>query len=230
LKKWLAWIRKHHKDWPIFISIMIGFLNTEFVTPFILRGIFRLTGIGLRIATGTWASIELCWWNYFSGWLYENKIQHLGPVVEVINMKEAAKEFDWKKFLLPKKGDPYLVVKIKDFIRKHSIDNFDQDNYKNDNFFVSLVGVLRELRYVFTCSLIFVMGLLPVWWILALMVCRVLKWRLAYLALFTSNFLKNYLLAFIYEKIGFWWWIALFILSVIVMSYILKAIIKILKK
>lgn len=180
----------------------------------------------LRIAAGTWASVELCWWNYLSGWIYKNKIRKLDTVNEVINMSEAAKDFDWRKFLLPKKGDPYFVAKIKDFIRKHSIDNFDPDNYKDDHFFISLIGALKSFGYLLTCGLIFVMGFLPLWWIFALMVCRLLRWKLAYVSLFVSNFIKNYLLASIYEKIGFWWWIVLFLLLAVIMSYILKMIVK----
>lgn len=226
MKKWLIWIRRHREDWPIFLSIVIGFLNTEIVTPFILHGIFKLSGKTLGLAAGTWASTELCWWNYFSGWLYQNKLRKINAVTEVISIGEAAKEFDWRNFLQSKKGDPYLFATIKDFIRKHSIDSFDPDNYKDDNFFNSLMSGLKAFGYILTCILIFVMSLLPLWWILALMVCRLLKWKLAYLALLVGNFLKNYWMALVYDKIGFWWWIMIFILSVIIMSYILKIIVK----
>ena len=224
MEKWLLWLREHRKDWPISVSIVVGILNIEVATPLILKGFFGLSGTDLGISAGMWASTELCWWSYFSGWLYINKIRKLGPITEIINIGEAAKKFNWREFLLPKKGDPYLVVKIKDFVRKHSIDNFDPDRYEEDQFFISLVGVLKSFGYILTCGLIFAMGFLPLWWIFALMVCRLLKWKLAYIALFSSNFMKNYLLASIYEKIGFWWWIALFIMSAIVMSYIFKTI------
>jgi len=210
--------------------MMVGFFNIEVATPFILKGILGLGGEKLGISAGIWASIELCWWNYFSGWLYKHKIRKLHAVNEVINMREAVKEFDWRTFLLPKRSDPYLVVKIKDFIRKHSIDNFDPDNYKDDRFFINLIRALRSFGYLFTCSLIFVMGFLPLCWIFALMVCRLFRWKLAYLALFISNFFKNYLLASIYEKIGFWWWVALFLLSVIIVSYVLKRIVNNIKQ
>lgn len=231
LIRWVVWIREHKEDWPIFVSIIVGFLNTEVATPFILKGIFGLSGSRLGTAAGTWASTELCWWTWFSGWLYKNKIRKLSAVNEAINLgQEAKKEFDLRRFLMSKKGDHYLVAKVKDFIRKHSIDNFDPENYRDDHFFISLVNVFKIVGYILACGLIFVMGLLPLWWIFALMVCRLLNWKLAYLALFSSNFLKNYLLAFIYEKIGFWWWIGLFILSVFVMGYILKMIIKKIKQ
>lgn len=230
MKKWLLWLREHCKDWPVLVSLMVGFFNIEVATPVILRGILGLSGIKLGIAAGIWASTELCWWTYFSGWLYKTKIRKLDAVNEVISMGEAAKDFDWRKFLMPKKGDPYFIVKIKDFIRKHSIDNFDPDNYKDDHFFISLMGALKGLGYILTCGLIFMMGFLPLWWIFALMVCRLLRWRLAYLSLFTSNFIKNYLLAAVYEKIGFWWWIGLFLLSAVIMSYILKMVVKNIKQ
>ncbi|MDP3793094.1 MAG: hypothetical protein Q8Q89_05220 [bacterium] len=224
MKKWLIWPREHRKDWPILVSIVVGFLNIEVATPFILKGFFELSGTRLGVSAGIWASVELCWWSYFSGWLYRNKIRKLGSVTEIINIGKAAKKFDWRGFSLPKTGDPYLVIKIKDFIRKHSIDNFDPDKYEDDHFFISLISLLKGFGYVLTCGLIFVMGFLPLWWVFALMVCRLLRWRLAYLALFSSNFLKNYLMASVYEKIGFLWWIVLFIMSVIAMSYILKTI------
>lgn len=229
MKKWLNRIRKYRGDWPIFVSIVVGFLNTEVVTPFVLRGILKLSGIKLGVAAGTWASIELCWWFYFSNWLYENKIRKLATINEAINLGKAVKEFDWREFLEPQKGDPYFVAKVKGFIKKHSIDNFDLDNYQDNNLFTSLVGTLKGFGYLLTCSLIFMMGLLPLWWLFALMICRLLKWRLAYLVLFTSNFLKNYLLASIYEKVGFWWWIGLFVLSVLFISYVFKIIVKSIK-
>lgn len=226
MKRWLFWLRIHRKDWPILVSIVIGFLNTEVATPFILKGIFGLSGIRLGMAAGLWASTELSWWFYFSGWLYQHKIRQLSTVNEAISLGQEAKEFDLRKFLLPKKGDPYFIVKIKEFITKHSIDSFDPDRYKDDHFFISLVNALKVFGYLLACSLIFIMGLLPLWWIFALMVCRLLRWRLAYVVLFASNFIKNYSLAFVYEEIGFWWWIMLFFASVIVMSYILKTIVK----
>lgn len=230
MEKCLGWARICRKDWPIFVSVVVGFLNTEVATPFILKGILGLNGRSLGVAAGMWASTELCWWIYFSGWLYKNKIRRLTTVNEAIDLGKAIKEFDWKEFLLPKKGDPYFIAKTKNFIKKHSIDNFDPENYKNNRFFDSLIGVLKGFGYIFTCGFIFVMGFLPLWWVFALMVCRLLKWRLAYLILFASNFLKNYFLAFIYEKIGFWWWIALFALSVFAMSYVFKVIVKNLKQ
>lgn len=227
LKRWLIWIREHRKDWPAFVSIVVGVLNIEVATPFILKGIFGLSGSRLGTAAGIWASTELCWWIWFSGWLYKNKIRQLTTVNDAINLgQEAKKEFDLRKFLLSKKGDPYLIARIKDFVRKHSIDNFDPDKYRDDHFFIRLVHALKIIGYILTCGLIFVMGLLPLWWIFALMVCRLLKWNLAYLALFVSNFIKNYWLAFIYEKIGFWWWITLLLLSIMGMSYVLKMIVK----
>lgn len=226
MHKWFLWLRKYRKDWPILVSTIVGFLNTEVATPFILRGIFGLSGNNLGIAAGSWASTELCWWNWFAGWIYRDKIQKLSTVQEAISLKQEAKEFDFRKFLLPKKGDPYFIVKIKDFIRNHSIDNFDPDKYEDDRFFNNLVSTLKVFGYLLTCGLIFIMGLLPLWWILALMVCRLLRWRLAYIALFSSNFLKNYWLALIYDKVGFWWWITLFFVSVVVMSYVFKLIVK----
>lgn len=226
MKKWLGWVREHWSDWPIFVSIVIGFLNTEVATPFIFKGILDLSGGALGAAAGTWATAELSWWFYFSGWLYNNKIRKLASIKEAINLGQEAKEFDFRKFLLPKIGDPYFIVKIKNFIRNHSIDNFDYDKYQNDHFFNNLVNTLKVFGYILTCGLVFIMGLLPLWWIFALMVCRLLKWRLASAALFTGNFLKNYYLALIYERVGFWWWITLFFASVLIMSYVFKMIVK----
>ena len=230
MNKWLNWIREHRKDWPIFFSIVIGFLNTEVATPFILRGIFGLNGKALGVAAGMWASTELSWWFYFSGWLYKNKIRKLAAIKEAIDLGQEAKEFDFRKFLLPKRGDPYFIVKIKDFIRNHSIDNFDPDKYQEDHFFNNLINALKVFGYILTCSLVFIMGLLPLWWIFALMVCRLFRWRLAYAVLFIGNFLKNYWLALIYDKVGFWWWITLFFVSALFMSYIFKKIVNNIKK
>jgi hypothetical protein len=173
-----------------------------------------------------WASIELCWWFWFTGWLYKNKIRKLSTVNEAIHIGEAIKKTDLLEFLQPREGDPPFVVLIKNSVRKHSVDNFNLENYQNDHFFKSLVGILKGFGYILTCGLIFIMGLLPLWWIFGLMICRLVRWRIAYVALFTSNFLKNYLLAFAYNKIGFCWWMTLFILSAVFMSYVLEIIMK----
>ena len=230
MKKWLDWIRGHHKDWPVLVSVVIGFLNTEFAIPVILAGFLNLSGVRLGLAAGIWASSELSWWNYFSGWLFKKKIQAIPTVSEAIDMgQKVIDKFDLKEFLKPNPGDIYVVQQIKNFVHKHSIDNFDFDNYQNNIFFVKLVNFLKGVGYLLTCFFVFGVGLLPFFWIFSLMVCRLLKWRVAYLALFTSNFIKNYFLALVYDRVGFWPWFLSFLAFVAVLSYLLKKIIKSLK-
>ena len=133
--------------------------------------------------------------------------------------------FDLREFLRPNLGDLYPVVLVKDFARKHGIENFDIDNYQDNPIFIAI----RRFGYIISCVFIFIFGLLPLFWILGLMVCRATKWKLALALLFISNFLKNYYLAQVYEKIGFWWFALFFVAFILTMSYIVKSIIKKLK-
>ncbi|OGM99943.1 MAG: hypothetical protein A3B91_04885 [Candidatus Yanofskybacteria bacterium RIFCSPHIGHO2_02_FULL_41_29] len=213
-------------NWPFLVAFIVATLNTEFAIPFVLVGIFELTGHNLSLAAGIWASTELCWWFWFSGWLYREKIRKISTVAEAIDISQkAAKGFDLREFLRPNLGDLYPVVLVKDFARKHGIENFDIDNYQDNPIFIAI----RRFGYIISCVFIFIFGLLPLFWILGLMVCRATKWKLALALLFISNFLKNYYLAQVYEKIGFWWFALFFVAFILTMSYIVKSIIKKLK-
>lgn len=230
LRRWLVWIRDHRKDWPVLVSILVGFFNTEFVIPVVFRGIFDLSGRKLALAAGTWATTELCWWIFFSGWLFLKKIRNIPTVSEAINVgHEVVDRFDLKELLKPRPGDIYLVAQIKRFAIKHSIDNFDLDNYQDNPVFLSLVNFLKGIGYFLACLFIFVIGFLPFFWIFGLMACRWLKWRWAYLPLFTSNFLKNYFMALVYDRIGFWPWLISFVIFLSFLAYIIKRMIKKLK-
>src|SRR3989344_4314139 len=182
-------------NWPFLVAFIVATLNTEFAIPFVLVGIFELTGHNLSLAAGIWASTELCWWFWFSGWLYREKIRKISTVAEAIDISQkAAKGFDLREFLGPNLGDLYPVVLVKDFARNHGIENFDIDNYQDNPIFISI----RRFGYIISC-------------------------------VFISNFLKNYYLAQVYEKIGFWWFALFFVAFILTMSYIVKSIIKKLK-
>ena len=197
--KWFLKFVHDKKNRPFLIALVVAVLNTEVAIPFILVGIFCLSGNSLSIAAGTWASTELCWWFWFSGWFYKEKIRRLTVISEAINIgQEAAKKFDVVEFLKPNKNDHYLLIKIKDLARKHSIENFDLDNYQDNPIFIAV----KSVSYTLVCFLVFFLGLLPWFWIIGLMICQVIRWRLPLLLIFVANFLKNYYLAQFYEKIG----------------------------
>jgi len=224
--KWLIAFVRNPKNWPFLVAFIVMCFNTEFAIPFILVGIFDLAGRSLSIAAGMWASTELCWWNWFSGWLYKEKIRKMESVAEAINIgQEAVKRFDLGEFLKSKPGDLFIVAKVKEFARKHGVDNFDLDNYQDNPVFIAS----RRLGYTLSLMLVAIFGFLPLFWIIALMICRMTKWKMAYMLLFACNFFKNYYLAYFYEQIGFWWFILCFVAFAVLVSYLTKRFVKKLK-
>lgn len=230
IREWMSWIREHRKDWPVLVALMVFCLNIELVvTPYILGGLFGLSEKKLRIAAGSWSSVELVWWIWFSIWLFREKIRKNKTVNQAIEIgRDFVDNFTWQEFLVKKPGDSFLVRNFKDIVAKR-VKEFDLDNYKDDGAFMVLFGYAKGLGYAFCCLLVFVFGLMPLFWILGLMICRLVKRRFTYLALFISNFIKNYYFAVLYERIGFWWLLAAFILMVIMVSFILKKFMNILR-
>lgn len=222
LKRWFAWMGRHRRDWPFIVSSLIACGNTEVAISVILSPIFGLTGSSLGLAAGLWATSELTWWNWFSGWFYRVKLSKISAINEAVALKDEAKDFDFIKFLELRKSDPSLIIEVKKFIKKHVVENFDIDRYHNDTFFKKLLSALIVLGYVLACILIFTLGLLPFWWVFALMLCRFLKWKSAYVALYSGNFIKNYFLAYFYEELGFWLWATMLVVSALVMIFILR--------
>lgn len=227
MKKWLTWLKNRNKDWPILISLIVASLNIELVVaPHILNGIFGLTGDNLRLSAGMWSSVEMFWWVFFSGWLFKEKIRKLSAVSEAIDLgHEAIDKFDIREILKPKPNDPYLILKLKGLAQKH-IEDFDLYNYQEDKTFLALFGFAKGLGYFFTCLFVVFIALLPLFWIFSLMICRLTGWRMAYFSLFLGNFIKNYFFAYIYELIGFWMLLLLFIAAVIIFGYMAKKVMK----
>jgi len=64
--------------------------------------------------------------------------------------------------------------------------------------------------------------LVPGYWIIALMVCRITKWTSLYLVLLAGNFLKNYFFAYVYELVGFWNLLVLTLAILFFTGYIIK--------
>ena len=223
LRRWLTWLKDHRKDWPVFISLIVFCLNIELVvTPHSLKGTLGLSGRELRLAAGAWSSVELCWWIWFSFWLFREKIRKLASVNKAIELgREFFEEFSLQDFFKPKLNDPFIVRRVKTVIYKH-IRDFDLDTYQEDGAFMELFGFAKGVGYFFACSLVFIFGLMPLFWLFGLMMCRMVGWRMAYVALFVSNFIKNYFFALIYEKIGFWWLFMAFVLLVMIISAVIK--------
>lgn len=230
MKKWLSWLRKHRKDWPVFVSLMVICLNIELVvTPRILRGIFGLSGHDLGMAAGFWSSAELLWWIWFSLWLFKEKIRKLASVNQAIEVsREIFDDFDWQEFLKPRPGDSFLLWRLKNMAYRH-IREFDLDQHQKDGAFMEILGFAKGLGYVLACFLVAIFGLMPLFWILGLMICLSVKWRMAYAALFVSNFIKNYFFAALYEEIGFWWLLGAFVLMVFVVSFVVGRLMNILR-
>lgn len=223
LKEWFAWLRKHRKDWPIFVALIVICLNIELVvTPHILKGIFDLSGQDLAMSAGIWSSVELGWWIFFSIWLFKEKIRKLTSVDKAINLgKEVIEDVNWDKIFEPASRDSFPIRRGKEFIRNH-IRDFDLAKRQEDTGFMIIFGFARGLGYILACLLIFAFALLPLFWTIGLMICRLVGWRMAYAALFSGNFIKNYFLAGVYERIGFWWLLFGFILMAVVIGFIVK--------
>ena len=214
LSRWLNWIREHRRDWPILVSTILFLLNVEIVvTPYILANLLGLDGRELRLVAGTWSDIEMCWWIYFSVWLANEKMRRVGrPRI-------------LKDILKPKDGDKWWLARSKGLLNKYIVEKFDLENYKSDKFFKALSDSLKGYGYLPNVLFIFIFALVPGFWALALMVCRITKWMSLYAVLMLGNFLKNYFFAYVYELIGFWWLLALIFLVSAVTAFITKKVV-----
>jgi len=219
LRKWLAWIgvikckkEKPVSNWPIWFSAILFFLNVEIVvTPYILSGLIELTGHRLRLSAGFWSDIEMCWWIYFSIWLAREKISNFG-------------KSRLKDIFRSKKKDRFLIAKVKNFFREHVIENFDLENYRGDKIFKALSESLKEYGYSANFLFVFIFSLVPGYWVISLMVCRVTRWISLYMILLAGNFIKNYFFAYVFEMVGFWGLMIIIVTALILTSFMVKRI------
>lgn len=213
LIKWLVWIKEHKRDWPLFVSAIIFGLNTELVvTPYILDGLLGLSGRELRFWAGAWSTIEMPWWIYFSIWLAKEKMKNLGRSRLIDIFRPQEKDYFW-------------LTKFKELFNKYIIEKFDLENYRSDRLFRAISDYLRGYGYLANFIFIFIFSLIPGYWVLALMVCRITRWWSLYAVLFVGNFLKNYFFAYVYELTGFWWLLALIFLTLIFVGIMIKKIV-----
>ena len=210
LKSWLAWLRENKENWPVLVSIVLFGLNVELVvTPYILDGLMGLSGRKLRLTSGAWSTPEMCWWIFFSIWIAREKMKSISK----LKLGDIFK---------PVVDDYWLLARAKDIFSKHVIEKFDLENYKSDKFFKALSDSLRNYGYPINWLFIFVFSLVPGYWIIALMVCRITKWTSLYLVLLAGNFLKNYFFAYVYELVGFWNLLVLTLAILFFTGYIIK--------
>ena len=212
MKKWLIWLREHREDWPIFVSIIVFFLNIEIVvTPYILAGWIGLEGYNLRFMAGIWSTVEMPWWIYFSAWLPKEKMGGVGKS----RLRDIFK---------PKSDDRFWLIKLKVFFNKHIVEKFDLENYRSDKLFKIIAGHLKDYGYLTNSVFILIFSLVPSYWVVALMVCRITRWFSLYAILLIGNFIKNYFFAYVYELIGLWWLLVVILIVLVVTGFIIKKI------
>ncbi len=124
----------------------------------------------------------------------------------------------------PREIDYWWVKKIKELSNKYIIEKFDLENYRSDKLFKIISESLRNYGYFSNSAFIFIFSLIPAFWILALMVCRITRWTSLYAILLVGNFLKNYFFAYIYELIGFWGVLSLILTLLVIVSFVVKKI------
>jgi len=181
-------------NWRVRISAIVIAFNIEIVViPVILIGILRLSGSVLRNVSSIWATVEMCWWVYFSGWVPKEaaKIKQVAEAIEL--GKEVGPEF------VSEAKDTDSARKVEEFVAGYTLGKFDFEKWK-DSWFVS---ALKFLGYTFGCLFILFISAIPFpgIWIPGLAICRKNDWKLGYAALFIGNFAKNYLFAVIWEYI-----------------------------
>lgn len=169
------------KERVFYIAAVVLALNMEaIVIPFILKPI-GLSGLDLKIAAGVWATVEIIFWYWFSGWV-GRWFKNLPKVQEAVEDAKGIKEEAERRGIL---------TYIKNWIWKHLLYDFSPDNYKQKKLF----SFLFRVGYVIACLFMFFLGAMPFFWIFALMVCRAKNWKIGFFALALGNLLKNVLFA-----------------------------------
>lgn len=179
------------QNWRVKLSAVVIVLNLELVViPWILIWLFELSGPALRNAAGSWATVEMCWWVYFSGWAS----REAGKLQQVVGVREATSEF-----VEEVKED--TVVKIEEFIEDHTFRKFDLERLKGSRPYIFSVRIIKAFGYTFGFLFVFFLSAIPFpgVWIPGLAFCRKNNWTFGYFALFTGNFMKNYFYAYVWE-------------------------------
>lgn len=186
-------IKQLLRNWRVKVSAVVICLNLELVViPWILIGMFDLSGSELRNAAAIWSSIEMGWWIYFSGWV-PRAAEKLKQVADV---KEATSE-------LVEEVKEDVEKRIEEFVEEHTVNKFDFDFWKDSKSYIFLITALKAFGYTLGWLFILFISAIPFpgLWIPGLALCRKHGWTFGYSALFLGNFVKNYFYAFIWELI-----------------------------
>lgn len=173
MKSWL-------KEWPVWCALVVGCLNMEFVViPFILKGWLGLTGSSLNWAATVCSTAELSFWIPFAFWVIKKTKKH-EQVQEAIVVSKVA--------------GPYLKEAAKKTGYAHWAESWVKDNVINrfspENK-AAIVAWLKALGVVVGWLAVLFFGMLPVFWIAALIFCCLRRWKWGFVALFLGNMVKN---------------------------------------
>lgn len=167
------------------------------VIPWFFIKILGLSGEALKFIAGIWATAEMYYWWWFSGWviLWSTKTD---PVKKAINIGKEV--IDTGRKITPSLKNTKIFKMIEDWIQDHLVDKFKPENYKYRKLYKTILG----LGYIASCVLLFCLGTipLPLFWIIGLVACRASNWRIGFLFLAMGNLFKNaYLFTLGWERI-----------------------------
>lgn len=205
------------KAWRVRVALCVWFFNIELVViPMILMGILGLSGYTLRVAAGIWASVEMGWWVYFSGWI-SRAIKRIEAVAEAVSSgKEIVPE------IITEAKETASYKKIGEFVKEHIVEEFGLENFKKSKVFLFVLFLLGAFGYTIGWLFIFVLAAFPFFgvWIPALAICGKKDWKMGYAALFLGNFTKNFLYAYLWEIIWPYRLILFAVVGVIVATFL----------
>jgi hypothetical protein len=187
------WFEKALRSWPLLTSTGVGLLNMEVVViPFILIGYFDLWDVELKIAAICWATGELVYWFWFSGWL--EKTSGGKRVIEVI---KGARKFG-EDIIFPKAEEINIVETTKEWV-DGQVNKFNPNQYKDKRIFrfVKKHGkkTAKGTGKILAGGLLVAVAAVPtpILWIPALVACRAVKWKTGFFCMMIGNAIKNWI-------------------------------------
>lgn len=164
------------------IAVLVTLCNMELVViPFILKGFLGLEGLTLKIVAGSWATAELSFWYWFSGWAFKimKESESIKEVALIINSVGKEEFMEVRNIT--------FVQRLDEWIYEHIVSRFDPENSSHKKLFVFLKG----LGYVSGLLAIFVVSIFPVIWFVPFTICRWADWKVGISFVFVANFLRN---------------------------------------